>query len=97
MKGVLVCAAAFAAMASSAAAEIRYDRKLEAAVMERVAARIGGIRGGFELGRSAVFLHLPDPIVTGSVEKSQAPAGQEAATLPAFPAKSGRKVSRIVF
>lgn len=97
MKRVLVCTAAFVVLASSATAEIRYDRKLEAAVMERVAARIGDIRGGFGPGRSDVFLRLSDPVVTGSVEKEQATELRGAIALPLPQADAKRKVSRIVF
>lgn len=97
MKGMLASAAAFAVIATSVTAEIRYDRKLEAAVMERVAARIGDIRGGFGPGRAAVFLRLSDPIVTGSVEKERAAELRGAIALPPPQADAKRKVSRIVF
>lgn len=47
MKSLLCAMALLAAMAAPAATETRYDRNLERAVMDIVAARMGGIRGGF--------------------------------------------------
>ncbi len=67
MKTMLASAALFAALATSAVAEMRYDRKLEAAVKAKVAARIGAIRVGFDHGQAAVFLRLPDPAFPASV------------------------------
>ncbi|MBN9254272.1 MULTISPECIES: hypothetical protein [unclassified Mesorhizobium] len=47
MKSLLCAMALLAVMVAPVAAEVRYDRNLERAVMDIVAARMGGIRGGF--------------------------------------------------
>lgn len=47
MKSLLCAMALLAAVAAPEAAEMRYDRNLERAVMDIVAARMGAIRGGF--------------------------------------------------
>lgn len=47
MKSLLCAMALLAGMAAPAAAEARYDRNLEKAVIDIVAGRMGGIRGGF--------------------------------------------------
>lgn len=47
MKSLLCAMALLAATVAPVAAEVRYDRNLERAVMDIVAARMGGIRGGF--------------------------------------------------
>lgn len=96
MRTMLVCAAV-AALATSAAAEIRYDRKLEAAVMQRVAARIGDIRGGFDPAAPVVFFRAADPIVTGSVSQEEWPSLRGAIVPPAGQGVPLRKVSRVVF
>ncbi|WP_274629795.1 hypothetical protein [Arvimicrobium flavum] len=71
MKTMLACAALFAAFATSAVAEMRYDRKLEAAVKAKVAARIGAIRAGFDHGQAAVFLRLPEAEFPASVATAE--------------------------
>ena len=98
MKTMLVCAISIAAPMAPAAAEPRYDRKLEAAAMERVAARIGDIRGGFDSGKSAMFIHAPEATA------GDAPATDGPAVFPPglregqTPLHSPRgQVSRIVF
>jgi hypothetical protein len=62
MKLVLSGAAALAALAVLAKAEPEYDRKLERAVMEIVARKMGDIRGGFEHGRAPEFVIIQNPV-----------------------------------
>ena len=66
MKALMICAAAFAALAAPAAAEMRYDRKLEQAVLTIVASKMGDIRGGFSHDAKPAFVVVQDRIVTGS-------------------------------
>jgi len=47
MKSLLCATALLAAMVAQAAAEARYDRNLEKAVIDIVAGRMGNLRGGF--------------------------------------------------
>ena len=56
----LICAAAMLALAASAAAGERYDRKLEQAAMRIVAENIGDIRGGFSYRQKPRFVAAPD-------------------------------------
>jgi hypothetical protein len=57
---MLLAGSALLAVATTApAAELRHDVKLERAVMEIVAARIGDIRGGFSYGMQPSFVSLP--------------------------------------
>lgn len=65
MKTMLACAAALAALVASANAEMRYDRKLEAAIKAKVAENIGDLRNGFDHGDSVEFVQ-PDPLATVS-------------------------------
>ena len=62
----LVCAVSVVALAGPAAAESRYDRKLEEAVMAIVAAKIGDIRGGFAFDAKPVMVVVQDDIVMGT-------------------------------
>ncbi|MEO9339982.1 hypothetical protein ABFT80_21370 [Mesorhizobium sp. SB112] len=62
MRFVLSGAAALAALAASVKAEPEYDRKLERAVMEIVARKMGDIRGGFEHGRAPEFVIIRNPL-----------------------------------
>jgi hypothetical protein len=56
---MLLAGAALLAVATTAsAAERRYDIKLEKAVMEIVAAKIGDIRGGFSYASKPAFVIL---------------------------------------
>ena len=99
-------AALLAAFAAPAAAEPRYDIKLEKAVMKIVAARIGDIRGGFSYEKmpefvapeaaDAAFEPAPDPIETGSVRKPKVHFDRLVATKDNLAMAAERKVSRIV-
>lgn len=58
MRMLLAGAALLAVATAASAAEMRYDVKLEKAVMEIVAARIGDIRGGFSYAVKPAFVTL---------------------------------------
>jgi hypothetical protein len=64
----LVCAVLALALAGSATAEPRYDRKLEEAVMAIVAAKIGEIRGGFALDAKPVMVIVQDDAVMATTD-----------------------------
>ena len=67
MKMLVICAAILAALGGPAAAEIRYDRKLEQAVMEIVARKIDGeLRGGFVYDAKPAMVTVADGMITGS-------------------------------
>lgn len=76
MKRLLTGMALSAVLAAPAAAEVRYDVKLEKAVMKIVARKIGDIRGGFDYRIKPAFVVLPDPISTGSLKIRQGDLGE---------------------
>jgi hypothetical protein len=97
MKMLIGVAAAIAVLATPVAAQTRYDRKLEQAVMEIVARKMGEIRGGFSYDEKPVFVVVQDKMTTSSV------AAEKTARLaaPAAPPEGlmravERNVSRIV-
>ncbi|WP_027164650.1 hypothetical protein [Mesorhizobium sp. WSM3224] len=59
MKTLLCGVALLAAMAAPAAAETRYDRNLEKAVLDIVAGKMGNIRGGFSYKQAPQLVVLP--------------------------------------
>lgn len=61
----LLLGGALALLATAASAESRYDRKLEQAVMNIVAGKIGDIRGGLAFDAGAVW--GSDPVTTASI------------------------------
>ena len=70
-----------AASISAASAEPSYDRNLERAVMAIVAAKIGDLRSGFDIGQKPIFVGAADdasatPILAPGVwHGGLAPAG----------------------
>ncbi len=58
MKMLLGSAACLAVLSAPATAQMRYDMKLEQAVMEIVASKMGDIRGGFSYERKPEFVVL---------------------------------------
>ena len=56
MRTTIVAALALGVSLSSAMAEQRYDRKLEAAAISIAASKMGQLRGGFEVGTRPVFV-----------------------------------------
>jgi hypothetical protein len=71
MKTMFACAAVIVALTGSAMAGGLYDKKLEAFVQAKVAAKIGDMRGGFDYGQKVQFLRTEhteiDGVTTGSV------------------------------
>jgi hypothetical protein len=59
MINLLAGAVLLTAAHTPAAAETRYDVKLERAVMDIVASRMGELRGGFSFRRKPQFVILP--------------------------------------
>ena len=67
MKFVWAGASLLGLLASSAAAETQYDRKLEQAAMNIVAGKIGDLRGGFSFDVRPHSVVVQDAMSTGSV------------------------------
>jgi len=65
MKAAVIAVVALA-LAVPAAAQSRYDRKLEEAAIAIVAAKIGDIRGGFDFDAKPVMVVVRDDVVMGS-------------------------------
>lgn len=61
-----ICAVLAGALAVPAAAQSRYDRKLEEAAAAIVAAKIGNIRGSFAFDAKPVMIVVRDDVVMGS-------------------------------
>lgn len=98
MKALVIGAACLAALAGSAAAETKYDRKLEQAVLEIVAKKFrADLRGTFDFNREPVFIVVQDQMSTGSLGVP-AETVQLESTLPlASFAPPPRTVSRVVY
>ena len=97
MRTVLCVVALSAAVVAPAAAETAYDRNLERAVMDIVAAKIGHIRGGFSYKQIPQLLVLPEtaPAVSMPIEPPSRQASGDGNDGPA-PAVE-RPVSRTIF
>ncbi|MDG4876529.1 hypothetical protein P9273_15650 [Mesorhizobium sp. WSM4935] len=95
MKMLLCGVALLAAMAMPAAAETRYDRNLEKAVRDIIAAKMGNIRGGFSYQQRPQFVVLPEavPAAPTPVEPPRKEASGNDGLVPAVE----RQVSRTVF
>ncbi len=57
MRARIAAAVLLVSLASVASAEVRYDRKLEAAVLAKVASSIGDIRPAFGLRDKVAYVH----------------------------------------
>lgn len=97
MKTLLCGAALLASLAAPAAAEMRYDRNLEKAVMNIVARKIGGLRGGFTYKQAPQFVVVQDRMSTGSlpteVPRDQAAGKNDHGLKPGLE----QQASRVVF
>ncbi|MDX8438048.1 hypothetical protein [Mesorhizobium australafricanum] len=95
MKTLLCGMALLAAMAAPAAAETRYDRNLEKAVLDIVAGKMGNIRGAFSYKQRPQFVVLPDATsaAPAPVETPRKEASGDDGLMPAVE----RQVSRTVF
>lgn len=82
------------AMTAPAAAETRYDRNLEKAVVEIVAGKMGDIRGGFSYKQVPQLVVLPEaaPAAPAPVEPRKQASNNDG-LMPAVE----RPVSRTVF
>ena len=60
MGKTILAALAVAASTSGASAGPSYDRNLERAVMAIVAAKIGDLRSGFDIGQKPIFVGAAD-------------------------------------
>ncbi len=91
----LLCGVAFlATIAAPAMAETRYDRKLEQAVVEIVAGKMGDIRGGFSYKQVPQLVVVPDaPVVPIERPRKQASSGVGDGLMPAVE----RPASRTIF
>jgi hypothetical protein len=91
----LLCGVAFLAIiAAPAVAETRYDRKLEQAVVEIVAGKMGNIRGGFSYKQVPQLVVVPDaPVVPAEPPRKQASGDAGDGLMPAVE----RQVSRTIF
>jgi len=92
---MLLCGVAFlAVIAAPAMAETRYDRKLEQAVVEIVAGKMGNIRGGFSYKQVPQLVVVPDvPVVPVEPPRKQASGDAGDGLMPAVE----RQVSRTIF
>ncbi|WFP75627.1 hypothetical protein [Mesorhizobium sp. WSM4906] len=79
------------AMAAPVAAETRYDRNLEKAVMDIVASKMGNIRGGFSYKQVPQMVVLPGGEPVAAEPRSQ--ASNDDGLMPAVE----RPASRTVF
>jgi len=101
MHKVLIPAALAAAFATPALAGNQYDRKLEQAAIEIVAAKMGELRGGFAFDAKPVFVVAEpaeprDRTVTGSIAPAAIAAGGTGWGSDLAPAVE-RRISRAVF
>jgi hypothetical protein len=96
MKSFLCGMALLVAMAAPAAAETRYDRNLEKAVLDIVAGKMGNIRGAFSYKQVPQLVVVPDvaaPAAPAPVETPRKEASGNDGLAPAVE----RRVSRTVF
>jgi len=95
MKTLLCGMVLWAAMAAPAAAETRYDRSLEKAVLDIVAGKMGNIRGGFSYKQAPQFVVVPD--APAPVAAPAEPPRKEASGNDGLMPAVERQVSRTVF
>ena len=94
MRTLLCGVALLAVIAAPAVAETRYDRKLEQAVVEIVAGKMGNIRGGFSYKQVPQLVVVPDvPVVPVEPPRKQASGDAGDGLVPAVE----RPVSRTIF
>ena len=94
MRTLLCGAALLAVIAAPAVAETRYDRKLEQAVVEIVAGKMGNIRGGFSYKQVPQLIVVPDvPAAPVEPPRKQASGDAGDGLVPAVE----RPVSRTIF
>ncbi|UCI06907.1 hypothetical protein [Mesorhizobium sp. B1-1-8] len=94
MKSYLCGMALLAAMGAPAAAETRYDRNLEKAVLDIVAGKMGSIRGGFSYKQVPRFVIVPEatPILPVVVEPPRSQTSANDGLMPAVERPAPRTV-----
>ncbi|MDX8512443.1 hypothetical protein [Mesorhizobium captivum] len=93
MKSLLCTMVLVMAMAAPLAAETRYDRNLEKAVVDIVASKMGNIRGGFSYKEVPQLVVLPEAAPTAPVPVEPRKQASNKDLMPAVE----RPVSRTVF
>ncbi len=96
MKGLMICAAALAVLAAPAAAGSRYDRKLEQAVLDIVAAKMGDIRGGFSYDDKPQIVVSQDAMFTGAIGIETARLAKPRVRPEEITEEVENKVSRVI-
>lgn len=96
MKTLMTCAAVLVAFAAPAGAETRYDRKIEQAVMDIVARKMGELRGGLSYDEKPRLVVVQDTMTTGSIgiETGRLAAGADRPREP--PRAVERRISRVI-
>lgn len=100
MHKVLILAAISATFAMPAFAGTQYDRKLEQAAIEIVAAKMGALRGGFSFDARPAFVSVRsaeqrDQTVTGSIVPTAVAEGDREWERDLAPAVE-RRISRVI-
>ena len=100
MHKVLICTALAAAFAMPAFAGTQYDRKLERAAIEIVAAKMGELRGGFAFDAKPAFVPAEpteqrDDTVTGSIVPTKLAGGEKEWGRDLAPAVE-RRMARVI-
>ncbi len=96
MRALMSCVAALAVLAAPAAAGARYDRKLEEAVLDIVAKKMGDIRGGFSFDAKPQIVVSQDSMFTGSIGIETARLAKPVIAPANLTQADERKVSRII-
>ena len=96
MRMLLCGAALLAVIAAPAVAETRYDRKLEQAVVEIVAGKMGNIRGGFSYKQVPQLVVVPD-VPAAPVESPPTPRQASGDAGDGLTPAVEREVSRTIF
>ncbi len=96
MKALMTCGAVLAVLAAPAAAGSRYDRKLEQAILNIVAGKMGDIRGGFTFDARPQLVVSRDTMFTVSIGIETARLAKPLSIPSGITLADQRKVSRII-
>lgn len=96
MKILLAGAVLLAASMTPVAAETRYDVKLEQAVMDIVASRMGELRGSFAFRRKPEFVILPSDSASNHTFLETERSELNRRFADSRPPVTERKVSRVI-
>jgi hypothetical protein len=97
MKTLLMGAALLGLLTVPAGADIQYDRKLEQAVINIVAGKIGDLRGGFSFDVQPVSMISGDQMSTGSIPLRNVGLLHGDARRDVLAPATERTVARVVF